>query len=580
MIFDDRLDTVLRTPAPGIAAARIRFRQLVDLLGRLPDSQWTDAHVAALAHLDQFAESLPEADCVRIIETATIRSSRLVRHLATATARVAGATMARACLREETWLAIIPDLPVLARGFLRHRRDLPAKVESLLERLGVGDFALPHPAEFAREGLTVEVEDTPAETKASPTLVTTDGQTIARPATVEAQVKKALEEEPRLSGIGAIVRRIEAFRQARSVAQETQRGDPRLPLGDEHEQRSQRLCEIQFRTDAEGSVVWADGPVQSLLWGHAPFTAEPDAPARCDFGTLRAVRSRTPIREGRIDLEGADLIRGAWRVDAIPLFADRGGRFTGYLGRLRRPGTEAPAAAEGCTDRLRQLLHELRTPVNAIQGFAELIQQQIFGPTPHEYRSLAASIASDAARILGGFDDIDRMVKLETGHLVPDAGTADIGAVFDRLMGQLEQVVASREVRLRVERTPGSLITTIDEIELERMVWRVLTVIASAAQPGERFRFVLTEDQGRYSLSLPLPAALAARTDDDLFAPDSSTAAASPATAMLGSGFALRLAAAEARGMGGSLHRDGARLVLFLPSTEHNGRSFSQTGKA
>ena len=82
MIFDDRLDTVLRTPAPGIAAARIRFRQLVDLLGRLPDSQWTDAHVAALAHLDQFAESLPEADCVRIIETATIRSSRLVRHLA------------------------------------------------------------------------------------------------------------------------------------------------------------------------------------------------------------------------------------------------------------------------------------------------------------------------------------------------------------------------------------------------------------------------------------------------------------------------------------------------------------------
>ena len=387
-------------------------------------------------------------------------------------------------------------------------------------------------------------------------------------------------DEPRLSGIGAIVRRIEAFRQARTVAKDAQHNDPRLPLGDEHEQRAHRLCEIQFRTDAEGSVVWADGPVQSLLWGHAPFTAEPDAPARCDFGTLRAVRSRTPIREGRIDLEGAEAIRGAWRVDAIPLFADRGGRFTGYLGRLRRPGTEAPSPASESTDRLRQLLHELRTPVNAIQGFAELIQQQIFGPTPHEYRSLAASIAADAARILGGFDDIDRMVKLETGHLAPEAGTADIGAVFDRLMDQLEHVVASREVRLRVERSPGALATTIDELELERMVWRVLTVIASAAQPGERFRFILAAENGGYVLSLPLPAALAARTDEELFAPDSNTAGAFPATAMLGSGFTLRLAAAEARGAGGSLRRDGGRLILFLPSAESRALGFSQTGKA
>lgn len=584
MIVDDRLDTVLRTPAAGVVAARIRFRQLLDLLGRLPDSQWTDAHRAALAHLDRFAESLAEADCIRVIETASIRSAQLVRHLAITEARVAGAVMATARLDEEAWLALIPELPVRARGFLRHRRDLTARVESLLEQLGIGDFALPHPADFAEHVLTLEVEakDAPPAVSGKPalTLASDAEPTFPSPAAVATKGNEAARGEPRLSGIGAIVRRIEAFRQARTVARDAQHSDPRLPLGDEHEQRAHRLSEIQFRTDAEGSVVWADGPVQSLLWGHIPFTAEPDAPARCDFGTLRAVRSRTPIREGRIDLEGAEAIRGAWRVDAIPLFADRGGRFTGYLGRLRRPGSEAPSPASESTDRLRQLLHELRTPVNAIQGFAELIQQQIFGPTPHEYRSLAASIAADAARILGGFDDIDRLVKLEAGHLAPEAGTADLGGVFDRLMDQLELVVASREVRLRVERSPGALVTTIDELELERMVWRVLTVIASAAQPGERFRFILSAENGGYALSLPLPADLAARTDDELFAPDSSTAGAFPATAMLGSGFALRLAAAEARSAGGSLRRDGARLILFLPSAESGAVGFSQTGKA
>jgi hypothetical protein len=35
---------------------------------------------------------------------------------------------------------------------------------------------------------------------------------------------------------------------------------------------------------------------------------------------------------------------------------------------------------------------------------------------------------------------------------------------------------------------------------------------------------------------------------------------------MMGNGFALRLAAAELRAMGGSLHRDGARLLVRLPA--------------
>lgn len=554
MIVDDRLDTVLRTPAAGVAASRIRFRQLVDLLGRLPDLRWSPAHKAALVSLDLFAKELPEADCVKIIGTTAIRSALLTRHLASGEPRIAAAAMSSARLPEHVWLDLIPDLPVRARGFLRHRRDLGPTVERLLERFGVGDLALPQPEEVA----PAQAES--AETEAAAPIA------LVSPATPPAPTPaRTLAEEEPLTGIGAIVRRIEAFRKARDAGQDQSRNDPRLPLGDDPIAGQSVITEIQFRTDAEGAVVWADGAAQSLLWGHSPFTAEPSAPARCDFGTLRSVRGRAPIREGRLDIDGAATIRGAWRIDAIPLFADRGGRFTGYLGRLRRPQSKDNASAQNGSDRLRQLLHELRTPVNAIQGFAELIQQQIFGPTPHEYRSLAASIASDAARILGGFDDVDRLVKLETGQLKPDEGAGDLGSIFDRLIIQLEQVVAPREVRLKVERPAGVLVTSVDETELERMLWRVLAVIGSAAQPGERLRFILTSGATGHALSLPLPATLAARDDDELFAPDSSSASTFPATAMLGSGFALRLAAAEARGVGGTLRRDGNRLILNLP---------------
>jgi len=75
----------------------------------------------------------------------------------------------------------------------------------------------------------------------------------------------------------------------------------------------------------------------------------------------------------------------------------------------------------------------------------------------------------------------------------------------------------------------------------------------------------VTDEGDSCALSLPLPATLAARSDAELFAPDSARAGAFPSTAMLGSGFALRLAAAEAGAAGGALVRDGQRMMLKLP---------------
>lgn len=560
MIVDDRLDTVLRTPAAGPAAARIRYAQLLDLLGRLPDAQWSDSAHAALVHLDAFGAMVPDPVRARVVELSALRSAILVRHLAGAEPRVAAAAIGAARLDEDTWLELIPQLPIRARGFLRHRRDMGERVAALLQRFGIGDFALPLP-----EGYEAEEE---AQAAPAPNVVPL---TVVAPAAAPAP--RAAPE-----GIGAIVKRIEAFRRARHEAESGP--DPRLPLGDEQPAAPKRLAEIPFRTDGEGAVVWADGPAQALLWGHRPFTLDADAPARVDPETLRSVRARTPVRAGRLELGGAESVAGAWRIDAIPLFAEQGARFTGYLGRLRRPEAEAaPAAPEG-HDRLRQLLHELRTPVNAVQGFAELIQQQIFGPTPHEYRSLAASITADAARILAGFEDIDRLVRMESGQLAPETGETDLGAVFSRLVAQLEAVVAPREVRVKAERPDGALPVTMAELDLERMIWRVLAVIAAACQPGERLKLDLAREGAGYALTLPLPAALAGREDDELFAPDSSRSAGA-AAGMLGSGFALRLAAAEARAAGGAFTREGSRIRVILNGlTERSGNHSHGTGTA
>lgn len=222
---------------------------------------------------------------------------------------------------------------------------------------------------------------------------------------------------------------------------------------------------------------------------------------------------------------------------------------------------------------MRQLLHELRTPINAIQGFAELIQQQLFGPTPHEYRSMAAAIASDAARMLAGFEDVERLTRFESGsrpiaepaapNAEANAPGTDLTALLARLAEQIMPVIAPREIALASHLPAASLRVAFPATPLERSIWRLFSVIAGAAVPGEQLALSLEHIGRTARLAVQLPAALAQRGDDALFAPDSGSSAGG--AAMLGSGFALRLAAAEIRAGGGAFARSSAQLMIDLP---------------
>lgn len=553
MIVDDRLETVLRTSVAGKTAGRTQLRQLIDLLGLVPLAGWSTRHAAALERVDSLAAQLTDEECATVLRGTTHRSAVLAYHFAQGGPRTASAAIAAAQLPDEDWLALIPRLPTRARGFLRHRTDLGEPVRQVLSRLGVDDFLLSAP----------------------------DATDIAEPATAAppepappAQIPAGL---PADEGIGAIVRRIEAFRRKREERDATGPSPhpdsvaPLLPFGDDPEHERKRPHSIDLRIDAEGMVVKAEIEPAGMLIGSRVFSSDSYAPVRCDDPMAIAFKRRQPISAGHLQIEGADAVAGTWQADGTPCFAHDGGRFTGYLLRLRRlSDSTAPTAAIPASsseaDRLRQLLHELRTPINAIQGFAEVIQQQVFGPTPHQYRAMAANIAADAANMLAGFEEVERLVRLESRALDIDTAQADASSVIAGLIEQVMPVLAARNVRLTVTLPDNPIEVAFAAEEIERSVWRVLSVIASAVAPGERLAIALEEHATFVLLTITLPASLRQLDDAALFAPEagSTSGPASPST-MLGNGFALRLARAELEGGNGMLQRDNGRLLLALP---------------
>ena len=617
MIIDDRLATVLATglatPLAGAPGTRTQVRQLIDLLDRVPESQWpeshwTSGHDDALAQLAARLAALPQDDQARIAGEAGLRSPRLVAHFAQGLPRVAAAALGAARLNDAQWLTLIPELPPLARGLLRHRpdmhRDRASAPARLLARLGVGDAALPLPEGYETiapaPGLRVVGEAPPSPASPLP--------------------PRVAEE---VHGISAIVRRIEAFRRDRAAAAQASAArasagddaassDPHLPFAGGFAPPA--LTGIDIALDPAGEITGAEGGAAAMLIGHRPFTADARAPAHCDPATLLAARQRRPVREGRVSLEGAPAIAGDWRIDAVPCFDATSRTFTGWRARLRRPqpdlarvpaqdpanddgrdelvpaaeprrpapprGTDGapPRGTDGVPprdtdDRLRQLLHELRTPINAIQGFAELIQQQVLGPVAHQYRGYAAGIAADAATMLAQFEAIDQLVRLESGRQPIEPGETDARHALTTLVDRLAPLFDQREAGLSFQPGEEPLPLGIAPEAFEAMVWRLLSTLAAAAVPGEQLTLRLGREGHTMRLVARLPQALTARDGTPNRAP-----AGGEGSLLLGRDFALRLLDAEARAAGGTVRRSELFLTLLLPLLTHSVTNSSQRG--
>lgn len=505
MFFDDRLATVLRQRATGEAGLRTQYRQLLDLLGKDRSRRG-----------DRPDHSL--------IAAAWLRMDAL--------AEAIPADVRARMIREPGWRFRSADL---AAHLCDHEPEVAAAALIRAE-LSSGDWTAPIPLVSATAPLRERDRDDTGRTE-----------------------------------ISALVERIAQFRRERGENRQDFDRSPRLPLGELPERPVHPIVSFGFAADASGRIEWASNDVAPMVIGTRLCT-----PLRLgdmnagDAGLERAFARRQPITRGEISLAGALAIAGDWMVDAEPRFTDEG-HFFGYFGRFRRiPRTagvqSVPEAREA--DRIRQLLHELRTPVTAVQGYAEVIQQQLFGPAPHEYRALAAAIAADAARILAGFEELDRLARLETGAIAIEPGETDLAALVRRTAAQIAPVLEPRGAGLVIQfPATATVLIAIDLEDAEALVWRLLASLAAACADGEQITVrldPLISAQGAMArLTCGLPVRLAA--EDNLFAAVARPVDTTINAGLFGAGFALRLARAEARAAGGGMVRDGDGAVLTLP---------------
>jgi signal transduction histidine kinase len=292
-----------------------------------------------------------------------------------------------------------------------------------------------------------------------------------------------------------------------------------------------------------------------------------------DEGVERAFGVRAPFRDCLLELGEEGPLAGPWVISGVPAFSPTDGRFIGYRGVARReeePEEVGPiaAAAKAATggmvdhDSLREMIHEIKTPLNAIIGFAEIIDGQYFGPAHSRYRERAAEILANARSLLEAAEDLDFAARLQSARTRPGQGT-EFSAFFPGFAEALQARTARAGIMLDVDAPVTSGRCKLEPELTERLLRRFTDAVLSATASGEQLSLKVRMLADRCAVSLTRPSATMMADKDDLLDPEFTIGSAD--RALLGLGFSLRLVNGLVGIAGGALEISDQEFTLSMP---------------
>jgi len=503
--FDDRLMTVLDQPASDPHDRAVRWRQLVDLVARA-GSRADNPLVEQALQLIRSDRALVD-DALRSAAARAVAALPLpydlVALFASDKLAVSAPLLAAARLEREEWQKLLGVADDETRQFIATLHpDIPA----------------PPPA---------EVEDKPD-----------DEPFVERRADARGEVVPSISE---------VVARIERLRRSRAQP-------PRAFVPDDSQGAAPAGASLLFRWECgpSGEIAWVEGAPRGPLIGRSIARAEDGE--GIDEEVERAFAMRAPFRDALLSLPGEGTLAGAWKISGVPAFEPADGRFAGYRGIALReanggydPMRNGQHSLLSDPNSLRELVHEIKTPLNAIIGFAEIIDSQLLGPADRHYRTRAAEIVAQAKLLLSAIDDLDFAAKLQADRTRPGSGT-DLAMLLEQIAAAMRQGASASAPHLELSIETRKRRCALEPALAERLVTRFCTALFGAAADGEHLVVHLDNRSGRCLLWVRTPPHFATGDGDQA-----------------GGGFGLRLVRGLARIAGGDLTITRARISLALP---------------
>jgi PAS domain S-box-containing protein len=155
---------------------------------------------------------------------------------------------------------------------------------------------------------------------------------------------------------------------------------------------------------------------------------------------------------------------------------------------MRRALAETHEAARAKAAFLAAMSHELKTPLNAVIGFSDLMRQELFGPIGEErYKSYIGDIHDNGKHLLAMINDILDLSRVE-GHLIDldeqPVSIADAAAAARDTVLQTRKHAAPISIAIVQDLPP----VRADEKRLQQILVHLLSNAAKFTPPAGKIR--------------------------------------------------------------------------------------------
>jgi PAS domain S-box-containing protein len=110
---------------------------------------------------------------------------------------------------------------------------------------------------------------------------------------------------------------------------------------------------------------------------------------------------------------------------------------------------EAEDANRAKSDFLATMSHEMRTPINAIMGYADLLEMGTGGPVTDNQKAKLARITASSRHLLTLVEEVLDLAKIEAGRLDVEAGPARVKDAVSAALAMVGPLAAQRGIEIR-----------------------------------------------------------------------------------------------------------------------------------
>lgn len=158
------------------------------------------------------------------------------------------------------------------------------------------------------------------------------------------------------------------------------------------------------------------------------------------------------------------------------------GRFGIASSRYRTDLARATAADHERAAFLAAVSHELRSPLNAILGFADILMEEVDGPLSPSAREEVEQIRGSGQHLLGLINDILEFSALESGQLRLTRGRVDVFALAQEVIKEARGLVGEKQLTVRAE--GEAVIARVDARRVRQIVGNLVNNAIKFTQQG------------------------------------------------------------------------------------------------